>query len=156
MHRLARPRSCRPGLFAVLLTGACGSVGLSDATTDGTMGEVELLPEGEINFGTVSPYTRPVTYTVEVVSTGLDPVTVDDAWIETASVAELYVGALPFPRSIDPGDSIPFDLKFKPSEAGGYHGTLVILMRDGAKIERNVVGNACPDTDQDGTCGDGA
>lgn len=139
------------GFLSLFLSTGCGSVGLSDATSDGTHGQVEILPEGEINFGSVV-IGRPVQYTLEAVSTGIDPVTVEEAWFETDNPNVFYVGSLPFPREIDPGDRLPFEIKFRPETTGGVHATLVVSVRGGETLERNVVGNGCIDHNGDNLC----
>lgn len=140
-------------IVPLILLAACGSVGL-DAGSDGGLGEAVLSPEGSITFGRVSPYhQRPVALTVTVASVGLDPVTVVDAWLETDDVAELYMGELPFPKTISPGKEVHFDVKFNPSDVETYHAVLVVQVEGGGQIERNVTGTGCADGDEDGECG---
>lgn len=124
---------------------------MSDATSDGSFGDVEIQPDGEINFGSVV-IDRPVQYTLEAVSTGIDPVTVENAWFETDNPNVFYIGSLPFPREIDPGDRVPFEIKFRPETTGGVHATLVVSVQGGAVLERNVVGNGCVEHNGSGGC----
>lgn len=132
---------------------ACGTVGLEDAVSDGKNGEAILLPEGDFDFGDVSPSSRHASsLTLEVKSVGIDPVTVQDAWLDTEDMSVFYLAADPFPKRIYPGDSVPFDVKFEPSQQDHFRAVVHIVLETGGEITRNILGIGCGDGEHDGVC----
>lgn len=144
----------RAGVAGCLSWGlvGCGSVGLEDATSAGASGLVDLEPAGEINFGNLSPYGRPASVTARVSSVGAEPVLVDEVWVEADQEGAMYVGNLPFPLELAPGEVAPFDVKFLPDGRGAFHGRLIVSVVGGPELERNLVGYGCEDADHNGAC----
>lgn len=140
---------------------ACGDLGLADTLSDGKGGEITVEPSGVLDFGSVSQFAdHPGSLTVTVVSSGYETIEVSDARTENANQNDehgdngeaFYVGALPFPREIEPGMEIPFDVKFMPSHNGTFRGNLVIEIANGSTLSRPLEGNGCNDEDRDGQC----
>ena len=148
-------RAGRVGLWllVVALAASCGTVGLDDAVSDGSNGAAVLLPDGDFEFGEVSPDARHAeTLTVQVKSVGIDAVAVQDAWMDTDDSSVMYMATNPFPKRIEPGESVAFDVKFSPADQDHYHAVLHVTLETGGEITRNVLGIGCPDRTRDGIC----
>lgn len=137
----------------LLLAAGCGQMGMSELVDEDADTWLSFDPDGEISFGKVSPSGKSVEQQVTLSAQGEAPVTVSDLWIECETKDVFYLdGELPFPRVMDPGDTIPVDLRFMPKTAGGFRGTLVVELADGRVMERNLTGSGCSDSDHDGVC----
>lgn len=144
-------------LAPLTLLLACGDLGLADTLSDGNGGEITVEPSGVLDFGSVSQYAdHPSLLTVTVISSGYETIEVSDARTENnnpeADGEAFYVGALPFPRDIEPGMEIPFDVKFDPSHNGMFRGNLIIEIANGSTLSRPLEGDGCNDEDRDGEC----
>ncbi len=130
---------------------ACGSVGLEENMSFGGKGMAQVAPDGMVQFES-RPVGKGTSEDFTVDSVGDIPITVQDAWVEVTDPNVFFVGALPFPKSLDPGDSVSFKVNFEPQQSGIFYGTLVVTMDDGSTLERNVTGAGCNDADHDGVC----
>lgn len=144
-------------LAPLTLLLACGDLGLADTLSDGNGGEITVSPSGVLDFGEVSQFAdHPALLTVTVESTGYETIEVSDARVENnnpeADGEPFFVGALPFPKEIEPGLSIPFDVKFDPSHNGTFRGNLIIEIASGSTLSRPLEGDGCNDEDRDGGC----
>lgn len=143
-----------PSLFVfgcALLFAGCGSVGLAENAPMGGRPMAEVDPEGMTEFPDEPVgYGSSKDFTVQ--SVGDSPITVEDAWVEVSDPNVFFVGALPFPKRLDPGDSVVFQVNFEPQQSGIFYGTVVITMDDGSTLERNVTGAGCEDGDSDRYC----
>jgi hypothetical protein len=140
-------------VFPLLLT-ACGTVGLSQNVVADGDALVSVDPAGQIHFDEASPSGRSQSSEIVVSSLGDVPAYVADAWIESSTDGVFFTGDdLPFPKSMDPGEEIPITVRFQPTAAGTFHGSLVIESGlDGTLIERALIGKGCSDSDHDGDC----
>jgi len=140
-----------PSLLLFLIAG-CGSMGLDQNALYEGNGRVEIAPDGIVEFPD-RPVGRGASEEFTVESIGDIPITVEDAWVDVADPGVFFVGDLPFPMRLSPGDSVAFQVNFEPSSTGLFRGTLVLTMDDGTALERNVVGSGCSDNDGDSVCG---
>lgn len=135
-----------------LLSSGCGSVGLEENMVFDGKGMAEVAPDGMVEFED-RPVGKGTSEDFEVDSVGDIPITIEDAWVEVSDPNVFFVGALPFPKKLDPGDSVGFKVNFEPQQSGIFYGTLIVTLDDGTTLERNVTGTGCNDDDHDGECG---
>ena len=163
VYDTSRMKPLRSSLLHVAATGAwlavlsglvagCGSMGLDQNALYEGNGRAEVAPDGMVEFPD-RPVGRGSSEEFVVESIGDIPITVEDAWVDVDDRGVFFVGDLPFPMRLSPGDSVTFQVNFEPPSTGVFHGTLVITMDDGTTLERNVVGSGCGDNDGDGVCG---
>ncbi len=111
-----------------------------------------VAPDGMVEFE-----DRPVGFgaseEILVASVGDMPITVEEAWVEVTDPNVFFVGALPFPKRLEPGEDIGFEVNFEPQDNGIFYGTLVVTFDDGTTLERNVRGAGCEDDNGDRECG---
>lgn len=137
----------------LLLALGCGQVGLEDMSEDPLEeGRLVIEPAGQVRFDTASPYGRSVAATVTVKAAGDAPVRVVDGWTEGYPEGAFTLPTAPFPKKLDPGQSVDLELRFLPPGDGAFEGLLVLETEGGALAERTLVGNGCRDADQDGDC----
>ncbi|MSP56537.1 MAG: choice-of-anchor D domain-containing protein [Myxococcales bacterium] len=136
----------------MLLSGGCGSVGLDANTVFDGKGMATVAPDGMIEFE-ARPVGQGTSEQFSIDSVGDIPITVEDAWVEVPDPNVFFVGALPFPKSLAPGESFEFQVNFEPQQNGIFYGTLMVAMDDGSTLERNVTGTGCGDDNHDGECG---
>lgn len=142
-----------PYIPFLLLAVGCGQMGMSELVDEDAENWLSFDPDGEISFGKSSPNAKSVEKQVTLSAQGEAAVTVADLWIDSDAKHVFYLdGELPFPRVMDPGDTIPVDIRFMPESSGGYKGTLVVELEDGRVMERNLTGSGCSDSDHDGVC----
>lgn len=142
-------------VLPTLLLIGCGDFGLTEVSSIEGGGEtlVAIEPQGQIRFDEASPHGNSVSEEINVEPVGDGSVTIEDAWIESSTSGVFYTsGDLPFPRTIDAGDTFPFTVRFSPVSAGTFHATLVVETSGGAILERQMLGEGCRDTDRDGRC----
>ena len=144
--------------LSLLLVGGCatfragsGTVGLAENAPMGGKPMAQVDPAGMVEFAE-EPVGYGASQDFTVDSIGESPITVEDAWVEVADPNVFFVGALPFPKRLDPGDSVSFKVNFEPQQSGIFYGTLVITMDDGSTLERNVTGTGCDDGNSDRRC----
>lgn len=133
---------------------ACGDLGLQTvgAAPEEIGGMLQLSPDGAISFGDVSPEAPHVSHTeVSVASVGDEAMGVMDAWVEGDE--EFWIEQPPFPKLMEPGMEIPFDVRFQPSAIGSFRASLLLELGSGELMERTITGNGCTDDDADGECG---
>ncbi len=137
-------RCCSPPctLVALVALAGCGSVGLDENAPLGGMPMASVTPEGLVDFDS-HPVGHRTSEEFTVESIGDSAITVDDAWVQVDDPNTFFVGALPFPKRLDPGDTISFEVTFEPQETGLVYGTVVIAFDDGNNLERNVRGSGC-------------
>lgn len=146
---------CSPGaalLPLVLLSAGCGSVGLDPNMVFDGKGMAIVAPDGMVEFAD-RPVGQGASEDFSIDSVGDIPITIEDAWVEVSDPNVFFVGALPFPKRLDPGESFEFQVNFEPQQSGIFYGTLIVTMDDGSTLERNVTGTGCGDDNHDGECG---
>jgi hypothetical protein len=141
-------------VLPTLLLIGCGDFGLTEVSSiDGDETLVNIEPQGQIRFDEASPHGNSVSEEIDVEAIGTGNVTIEDAWIESSTAGVFYTaGDLPFPRTIEEGDSFPMTVRFAPVSAGTFHATLVVETTSGAVLERQMLGQGCRDNDADGRC----
>lgn len=143
----------RPLLPSLCVLVGCGDFGLADGVTADGGPLVAVTPEGQIVFEPVSPSGRPQFQEVNITAAGDVAVYIAAVWVESEDGAFSTFEDLPFPKLLDPGEAIPMDLRFKPPDAGVFHGVLVVESgTEGALLERQILGEGCVDSEADGQC----
>lgn len=131
--------------------------------------ELQILPEGPVEFGSVSPFIDVGSVPTSALSVGPhiaeEVVAIESIVVEESDTTNAFHVDLPsdlLPLSLAAGQSFVFDIRF-PSEqylgrstSGDYEGTLVVkaVSEDNYWISSTVVlaGTLCEDGNHDGIC----
>ncbi len=137
----------------------CGALFLEPmaAYQDGAVLEVE--PEGQVEFGQISPHGSPTTQEMYLLSAGSEGVAAEDVTIDQDGGGVFTLLFDPTPTVIAPGESAPVEIRFRPDAAGSYNGRVTVMaVIDGEEWEvtRRLIGSGCADNNRDGECAGGS
>lgn len=148
-------RALRPVLAAqlVIVLAACSNLGLDAFSVDtgsGTEGSVlEIVPTGEVDFGSMSPDSPSAFQDITLKSTGDQQVAIIDVYLDemTSQAFQLTSDDLPLPIRLQPGKDFPVTVSFSPYAVGQFTGTFVVETDDGGDLleqTRPLLGDGCP------------
>jgi hypothetical protein len=120
----------RVAALSLLLASGCGLTAYNTKLDTGPDGAVASCDPAPLSFGSLEVGGEPMQRAINIISVGSEKVALTDVRMTDDGndvFSIVNVSDLPLPKSIPPGETFRFIVKFIPKEEQQYAGTITLV-----------------------------